>query len=131
MRRHDWASRMYGQFDLHADRAFEWGQNDCCLFVARVVDAMCDTDLEVRIGREYSDETTALRLIHLHGSLADAVSVYLGQPVEARATRGDPVMVRGEVDHAMGICSGLYVVAMGQGGIMQIPRSEILKVWKP
>jgi hypothetical protein len=129
-RRNDWASRMYAQFDEHADVSFAWGRNDCCLFVARVVDAMTDNDLEASIQREYSDEITALRFIQLHGGLAEAVSVYLGQPVEARATRGDPVMVRGEVDHAMGICAGPYVVAFGPNGLMRITRSEILKVWK-
>jgi hypothetical protein len=130
MRRNDWASRMHEQFDAHADREFAWGKDDCCLFVARTVDAMADTDFAERIAREYSDEITALRFIQLHGGLAEAVSVYLGAPVAARATRGDPVMVRGEVDHAMGICAGPYVVALGSKGLTRMPRSEILKVWK-
>lgn len=130
MRRHDWAARMYAQFDAHSDRAFEWGQNDCCLFVARVVDAMTDSGLAERIAREYSDETTAMRFIQLHGGLAEAVSVYLGAPAEVRATRGDAVMIHGGLDLAMGICAGPYVLAMGPKGLTRIARTDILKVWK-
>jgi hypothetical protein len=130
MRRHDWAAQMYAQFDAHADRVFAWGENDCCLFVARTVDAMTGSSLTQQLASEYRDEVTALQFISDHGGLEIAVSSFLGDPQPVRAMRGDAVMVHGGLDLSMGICAGPYVLAMGEKGLTKIDRREILKVWK-
>jgi hypothetical protein len=71
-----------------------------------------------------------LELIESHGDLKSAVTAFLGEPSEERATRGDAVMIEGGLDYAMGICLGREVVAMGTKGLMRLPRTEILAVWK-
>src|SRR6478609_10109074 len=117
MRRNDWASRMFDVIAEHAERPFAWGKDDCCLFVARVWDAMNDTSHELTLQIAYHDEPSALAFIESHGDLKSAVTAFLGEPIEARATRGDAVMINGGLDMAMGICLGSEVVAMGPTGL--------------
>jgi hypothetical protein len=131
MRRHDWASRMHAVIDAHRCRPFAWGDNDCCLFVARVVDAMTDSEYERAILEHYRDEETGRALIGKHGGMLGAVTAFLGDPVPQRAARGDVVLIDGGEGEALGICMGRDVVAVGESGLRAIPRKDALKVWKP
>lgn len=130
MKRPDWLERLAGVISDHETRPFAWGRADCCLFVARAIDAMTDSDLEAQLAPLYQDEPGALRLIADSGSLEAAVSRFLGEPIEAFANRGDAVLIDGGEGDAVGICVGLYVVAMGPEGLHRVPRSEIRKVWQ-
>lgn len=130
VRRYDWASRMFDVVTAHQDRAFEWGSADCCLFVARVIDAMTDSDLEAQISARYSDEASALRFIAEHGSLEDAVSFYLGDLQAVSPQRGDAVLIHGGEDFAVGVCLGGSVAGMGPRGLHLLPVSEVIGVWK-
>lgn len=130
MRQHDWVERLIDVIAAHESRAFEWGKDDCCLFVARAVDAMTGSDLEARLNSEYDDEYSALRLIATHGDLAGAVSHFLGQPADTYAGRGDVVLLAGGEGDALGICIGPHIVAMGPDGLRRLPRGEIKAVWR-
>jgi hypothetical protein len=129
VKRHDWTSRLFAVIEAHKSRPFVWGESDCCLFVARCIDAMTDNALAYLIRERYHDETSALRFIAEYGSLAAAVSRYLGDPVPRRAVRGDAVLFDGGEGDAVGICMGAKVVAMGPTGLRYVPRSEIKAVW--
>lgn len=129
MRRNDWVDQMWAIIEAHSSAQFEWGVNDCCLFTARVIDAMTDTDHELDLQAAYSDEATALAYIASHGGLQDAVSSHLGEPAEGRALRGDAVMVDGGEGYAIGICTGSTVACLQQQGLIHLPRSEILARW--
>lgn len=120
---------MFTVADEHQGRSFEWGVNDCCLFVARCVDAMTDSDLEAQILSRYSDEASALRFIAEYGSLQAAVSHYLGEPVTRSPQRGDACLIHGGEDYALGICLGGVIAAMGPTGLRHLPLSEVIKVW--
>lgn len=130
MRRNDWASRMFAVIEQHLRRPFEYAQNDCSLFVARVVDAMTDSTFEAQILAEYKDEESALALIARHGSLSAAVSHYLGPPSNERALRGDVVMFDGGQGDAVGIWDGRQIVAMGESGLRSLRRTEVRQVWR-
>jgi hypothetical protein len=131
MRRHDWASRMFAVIDEHRARKFVWGADDCCFFVARVIDAMTDSTVEAQLYELYGDEGGAIRFIAQHGGMREAVSSVLGPASEGRAVRGDAVLVdTGDGQHALGICLGRAVVAMGPTGLKELPRSDVLAVWK-
>jgi hypothetical protein len=129
-RRHDWASRLYGVIDAHKSREFAWGENDCCLFASRCVDAMTTNAITYLIRERYHDERTALKFMAEYGGLAGAVSRYMGDPTNQRATRGDVVLIDGGEGDALGICLGSNVVAMGPKGLRYVPRAEIKLVWK-
>lgn len=129
MRRNDWVEKMWLAIEDHADTEFVWGVNDCCLFVARVVDAMTDSDIETQLNASYSDEETALAYIASFGSLEAAVSSYLGQPEPGRPLRGDVVLIDGGEGPALGILVGGHIAGMGPNGFVYLPRSEALQRW--
>ena len=129
MRREDWVEKMWLAIDDHADTEFVWGVNDCCLFVARVVDAMTDSDIETQLNASYTDEKTALAYIASFGSLEAAVSSYLGQPEPGRPLRGDVVLIDGGEGPALGILVGGHIAGMGPNGFVYLPRSEALQRW--
>ncbi len=129
-RRYDWASQMYSVIDAHIDSPFEWGLNDCCLFAARVVDAMCGTAHEVELTKHYSDEASALQYIENFGGIAKAVETYLGKSLtDGRPNRGDVILFSGENGETIGVCCGLYIAAMGAEGIVTTNRSTVICYW--
>ncbi len=130
LKRFDWASRMYDVIAAHQGKEFAWGDNDCCLFVARAVDAMTDSSLELALSQAYWDEPSALAFIAVSGDLETAVSDYLGPSTKDRATRGDVVLVDGGLGDALGICTGKSVVCMGPKGLRELSRDEIKAVWR-
>jgi len=129
MRRADWVGQMWLAIEDHADTEFVWGVNDCCLFVARVVDAMTDSDIETELNASYTDEQTALAYIALFGSLEAAVSSHLGQPEPGRPLRGDVVLIDGGDGPALGILVGGHIAGMGPNGFVYLPRGEALQRW--
>lgn len=127
--RHDWSSRLFDVIEAHRTRAFEWGKNDCCLFVARCIDAMTDSQLESSLASRYSDEVSALQFIRDSGGLQSAVSSYLGEPAQGRATRGDVVLIDGGQGDAVGVSLGSKTIAMGPTGLMVL-RTAVKAVWR-
>lgn len=128
-RRDDWVEKLWGQVEDHFGSPFEWGVNDCCLFAARVVDAMTDGAFEVELQSQYSDEATALAYIASHGSLEAAVTSHLGNPAEGRAQRGDVVMCANSGNPCVGVCVGGTVACVGQSGLVFLPRQDIITRW--
>lgn len=132
MKRPDWAARMHEVIDAHKGQPFVWGERDCCLFGARVHDAIYGTEIEAEVRAEYSDEASAIRYIAKHGGLCEAVSHHLGPPSNARAVRGDLVLFEGGEGDAVGVCIGSKVVAMGPNGLRYVHReaANIKAVWQ-
>lgn len=121
---------MYEAIYAHLGRAFDWGVNDCCLFAARVVDAMCDSQYEQKILEKYTDEASALAFIAEYGSLANAVSSIIGTPAQGRAHRGDVVMIHVNERDVLGICVGRDIAIKSTGGVDYAPRSLAKVFWR-
>lgn len=130
MRRNDWAAKMYETIAAHNDLEFEWGVNDCCLFSARVIDAMCGTDHEKTLKTKYTDEPSALAYIASEGGLDKAVSSFLGPALEGRPSRGDAVLVNVNKRELIGICVGKEIAIKSTHGIDYAPRSLIKAFWR-
>lgn len=129
-RRYDWASQMFSVIDAHTDSPFGWGSNDCCLFVARVVDAMCGTKHQEELCKHYSDEASALLYIEQSGGIDKAVETYIGKPqVDGRPARGDVVLIQHNNTQALGICVGCEIAVQTTDGISYVDRSALLKFW--
>ncbi len=130
MRRHDWCEKLYEQIDAHLHRSFSWGDNDCCLFAARAVDAMCDSNHEMVLREKYQDEASALEYIARSGGIAAAVDTFIGShKVEARPMRGDVVLFEGSNGETLGICLGRYTAAMGTDGVVYADRPKVICYW--
>jgi hypothetical protein len=132
MRRPDWLVELWLQVEAARDERFEYARHDCCLFVARCVDAMTESDFSARLRACYHDEATALAYLERMGGMQAAVTVHLGPPLErpAMARRGDVVMFHdGAGRETLGICTGELLATTGQGFTFQ-PMTLASVAWR-
>lgn len=129
MRREDWLDKLWVTIDALTLEPFVWGQHDCCLFAAKVVDAMTDSTHADTLATHYSDEPTALAYIAAEGGLEAAVSTYLGTAKTGRPQRGDVVLFEGEQGDTVGVCVGSTIVAAGPSGLVSVPKRMTVKFW--
>lgn len=125
MRRHDWAARMFDVVAAHEAVPFSWSGCHCCVFVARVVDAMTDSAHEAALLAVAFDEASSAALMEQHAGLAGAVSAFLGPPADARAKRGDIVLFQGGDGPAVAVCLGGAYVGMGPQGLQRVDRAAV------
>lgn len=119
---------MFGVIDAHIHREFDLSDGGCWPFVARVVDAMTDSNHEQQLA-DYRNSVAVLRAMAEPGGVEAAVSSVLGEPSQGRPMRGDVVLFDGGEGDAVGIWDGKDIVAMGEVGLRRIPRSEIKTFW--
>lgn len=129
MRRHDWAARMFSVIDAHIHQPFDLGKGGCWPFVARVVDAMTDSQLEQQLAEQYGNDVAVLRLMATPGAIQEAVTAILGPAAEGRPMRGDVILFDGGEGDAVGIWDGAHVVAMGETGLRKVDRTELKAFW--
>jgi hypothetical protein len=130
MKRHDWTRRLYDVIEAHREAPFGWGQHDCCLFAARCVDAMCDTEYEAGLQAEYQDERSAMEYIASFGSIKSAVESWLGDPQNLNFTqRGDVVLFDNDGREALGICLGRDIVTTGETGLVSVLMTRAICSW--
>lgn len=128
-RREDWLDRMWTTIEAHNGQPFVWGNNDCCSFTAKVVDAMCDSNFVEQLSEKYSDEESAIRYIVEEGGMQRAISGYLGDPKVGRAKRGDVVLFEGALGETLGICVGGTIASVNDSGVVYFPRSTTICYW--
>jgi hypothetical protein len=128
-RKEDWHDRMWATLDDLANTQFEYGKIDCCIFAAKVVDAMCDTEYEKELAKHYRDEDTAKAYIEVSGGLEQAVSSHIGQSKQGKPQRGNVVMFAGELGQTLGICVGSTIASVNSDGVVFVPRSATICYW--
>lgn len=130
MKRYDWTRRLYSVIEAHKDTTFGWGHHDCCLFAARCVDAMCDTEYEAGLQAEYQDERSAMAYIASFGSIKAAVDSWLGEPQNLNFTqRGDVVLFDNDGRETLGICLGRDIVSTGEMGLESVSMTKAICSW--
>ena len=108
---------------------FEWGRNDCCLFVADAVEAMHGVDFAANL-RGYRTRFGAARRLAKAGGLAKLVDEMLA-PISASLTRrGDVVMFNAEGGDALGLCVGRKFAAAGPSGVTFFDMSYVTRAWR-
>lgn len=130
MRRYDWASKLHEHIAANASSRFSWGENDCCLFVARAVDVICETEHAASLASRYYDEATAQAYIAQSGGIAAAVDIFIGpHKTEGRPMRGDVVLFGGANGETLGICVGRNIASVGQSGVVMEDRAKTICYW--
>jgi hypothetical protein len=131
MKREDWVDQLWAAIDQAKDQPFSYGEQDCCLFSARVIDAMCDTDYAVKLASKYQNARTAALYLAKYESLREAVTEWLGEakpPVFAQ--RGDVVLFMNEGREVVGICIGGHIAAVTKNGVKMFPIDSAIAIWK-
>lgn len=133
-RRVDWSMRLAEAVEDARILPFAYGVNDCCLWAAHCVDAMCDTSLASKIGStfRYTNKEEADQAIADGGGLHALTERFLGKPVSARmAAPGDVVLARnGDGTVIIGICFGHAILAPGENGLLTLPYENGVMCWK-
>lgn len=131
MRAEDWVDRLFATIEQVSTEQFAYGKNDCCLFSARVVDAMTGSEYAKKLAEMYHDERSALAYINSFGSIQEAVKDWLGEPANlAYVRRGDVVLFNNEGRETLGICVGDRIVSVGEVGIAYVPMEQAICTWK-
>lgn len=116
-----------------ADRPFEWGVNDCCIFAADWVRLVTGRDPAFYLRDMYGSEAGAELVLEENGGIARIVTEALGLalPTVATAQRGDVVLFESGNGPALGICAGEKFAAMrDSGGIGYFSMRHAVTAWR-
>lgn len=125
----DWETRLSDYLVTIADTAFEWGWNDCLMFVAGAIDAVTGQDPATEHRGQYRSQTGAARYLKKLGfDSPKACLDFLFERIPlAFAKRGDVVFS----EDCAGICLGGFGFFLAEDGGFE--RREFAKwtaAWK-
>jgi hypothetical protein len=140
-RREDWPRRLDAVLRAARRRPFVWGEHDCCLFAADVVDAMCATDPAAAIAARFRGRYRTSRgarglLARLGGIDGLMTKVALGPEVAPlMAQRGDVVALAPPEGDAgagvmLGICIGGQIAGAAPAGFCLVPLAAGRRAWR-
>lgn len=128
---HDWQLRFAALVQARQAAPFVWGQHDCCLWAADVVQALTGIDPAAALRGQYANERSAQRLVRQLGGLAAIASAALGQPTKASfATVGDVLLVSHAGRTTLAVCNGASLLAPGALGLQAIAMPINCPAWK-
>ena len=132
MRCSNWTVKLTEFVKQRRDVPFEWGTNDCCLFVSDAALAMTGIDPAVDFRGKYKTELGAMRAIKKQGydSIESVLTGVFGEPVSKLSVRrGDVVLFENAGRDIAGLMFG-DVLAPGENGIEAFSPLEIKTVWR-
>lgn len=107
-------------------RQFEYGDSDCCSFVAFIANKLTGRDFSEYL--TYASESDANKIIDSHGSFENLIDSVFGEPQEA--SNGSPVMLKlPKVGKVMGIKLDDTAVCLTKRGMVQISDRYIIRSW--
>lgn len=117
----------------HGDDQFEWGTNDCCMFVGKFIKYMVDKDPSEPYQGRYTTQRGAIKALKKLGSITEAIDKHLSRVEVAYLQRGDIVLFRqDDLGDTLGIkwSNGVYCVGYDGCHIVQVPTTEIITAWR-
>lgn len=134
-RLNNWPQKLNEFIEARRATPFEWGKNDCSLFVADAIMAMTGIDVAKELRGKYSTEIGAYKIISEYGEIEDVVEA-LGCPIKlfkssvATLARGDIALVVLEGNkRAIGINLGRNVAFTGKNGLEFVSIRQCVKGW--
>lgn len=135
-----WAERLAQCVEVARTRRFRWGEHDCCLWTAAVVQALTGYDLGEPFRGTYGTSDGASGRIRQDGveglgELLASLAFRWGFPeiLPTLAQRGDVVLCdtsgRAGWPVSCGICVGSVVLSTGREGLIALPLSSGLRAW--
>jgi len=127
-----WQSALDAILRERMTRPFMLSENDCAMFAADCVKAVTGHDFAADWRGAYRTEAEAAAgLAQLGGSLRKIAATRLGEEVGwGMAQAGDIALVHFEGRETFAVCTGNALCAPGGQGLVQIPVSRALTVWR-
>jgi hypothetical protein len=127
----DWPVRLAAFVEARRERAFSWGDSDCCLFVCDGIEAMTGVDPGARWRGLYASEKGARRVLRDNGGVAGIATLVLGDSVPpALAGRGDVLLIDTPAGEALALCLGATIAAQGANGIEFMNPASAKCAWR-
>lgn len=127
MRIQGWEKILADKIEAARHTPFHWGEHDCCLWAADVVQGLTGMDYMADFRGRYKNEFGALKLIKaLELTLEEAVSTRLTSTDIMFARRGDVLLKSG----ALGICSGSEGYFVTPSGLTAIKTLDCERAWR-
>ncbi len=130
VRHQNWQRRFSEFLSEHKKMPFQWGENDCVLFVGKSVKAITDQDFYSQY--HYSNEEEAKKIIEDNGGIKGLISKALGDPHTnyKKAKRGDAVLMKlPEITAGVVDDSGAWIVSLTKTGTLKLPLRNAIYVW--
>jgi len=109
--------------------AFEWGTNDCCMFVVNVVEAITGVD-HGKPYRGYKTAKGAASRLLKHDGVEGIATKQFGEPKKPLlAKRGDVVSFKTNGEIALGICIGDKIAAISEAGLITLSMRKAINAW--
>jgi len=111
-------------------KPFEWGEHDCCMFAANVVEELTGTDYAAEFRGKYKTMRGASKAL---GKIPLDKTMDKKLKRTQHPNRGDVVLIGKEITQqplpALGICLGMTVALIGDQGIEFLPVAVIAAAW--
>jgi len=131
MRLQDWQNRFAALVHQRQLTPFAWGAHDCVLWAADCVQALTGVDHAQAWRGSYSTALQAARVLSPMGGLVGVATAALGAHVSPlMAAVGDVVLVDNADREMLGVCIGTGVLAPGESGLVCVPMTAAIAVWK-
>ena len=127
----DWQARLQAFVCSRLHMPFEWGSNDCCLFVADGVRAITGHDPAADVRGKYRTERGALRMIQRFGGLQAIGAARFGAEIApAFAQAGDVGLLTIDDRQSLALCAGDGWIGAGAQGLVRAPLAAATMAWR-
>ena len=112
---------------------FEWGTNDCCSWVSKILYILYGKDYYAEFKGTYSSRAGLGRLFVRDGVLdvRELTLKVLGDMHEENKPKmGDPVLLKHGEDYILGICCGTYNLYLTEKGTTSAPLGTVVGHWR-
>lgn len=127
MRHWDWQQRMAEFIRIKKSQPFEWGVNDCFLFVSDGILAIGGIDISKDIRGTYNNEFSGMRLMN-KGAGIEALDFHLERKPLSLATVGDVGLFNGERE-MFGMIGHNHGIGISKKGYDVMPISDLKICW--
>lgn len=126
----NWPEVLAEQVEAHRSKSFEYGENDCALFAASIVQALTGVDLSAGQRGHYSTALGAKRRINAAGGMRALAAGLTEKPVNL-AQRGDVVLAMSDGQETFGVVvGGGYWCAPGPDGLVFRGMGEVITAFE-
>jgi hypothetical protein len=129
-----WEKKLADFIEERSDKPFEWGKNDCCLFVADAVKAITGIDYAASFRTKYENKNGAYKALKkfASGDIIETIKKIANQnnfkEISPKlAKRGDIGIVYPK--QALVICLGSKWAWQGEKGLEFISYKDIFIAW--
>lgn len=126
-----WEMRISQYIKENENTPFEWGKNDCVLFIGKAVEIITGANYYSQFN--YSTKEEAEKIIKENNGIQGLLTKYIGKPHNNYkfACRGDIVLMRlpditcGVVDD-----SGMKIACLSEKGLVRLPLNKAWRVFR-